>query len=66
MHTPNAIPLYTTNFIFRHTTPIHAKPSALHPQTRESWDPVVTMDFLATVMDVLDVQRPAAQVCQQR
>ena len=28
---------------------------------RVSWDPVVTMDFLATIMDVLDVQRPAAQ-----
>lgn len=28
---------------------------------RVSWDPVVTMDFLATVMDVLDVNRPAKQ-----
>ena len=28
---------------------------------RVSWDPVVTMDFLATVMDVLNVNRPAEQ-----
>ena len=28
---------------------------------RESWDTVVTMDFLATVMDVLNVSRPEAQ-----
>eukprot|EP00750_Incisomonas_marina_P002570 INCI1244.2.p1 GENE.INCI1244.2~~INCI1244.2.p1 ORF type:complete len:657 (-),score=87.74 INCI1244.2:42-2012(-) len=28
---------------------------------RENWDPVVTMDFLATVMDVLKVERPASQ-----
>ena len=28
---------------------------------RVSWDPVVTMDFLATIMDVLQVERPAAQ-----
>ena len=29
--------------------------------SRVSWDTVVTMDFLATVMDVLDVQRPVEQ-----
>ena len=29
--------------------------------TRESWDTVVTMDFLATIMDVLNVSRPASQ-----
>ena len=28
---------------------------------RVSWSPVVTMDFLATILDVLQVQRPAAQ-----
>ena len=28
---------------------------------RVSWDPVVTMDFMATVMEVLGVQRPEAQ-----
>eukprot|EP00656_Telonema_subtile_P006886 TRINITY_DN13205_c0_g1_i3.p1 TRINITY_DN13205_c0_g1~~TRINITY_DN13205_c0_g1_i3.p1 ORF type:complete len:274 (-),score=53.03 TRINITY_DN13205_c0_g1_i3:101-922(-) len=30
-------------------------------EARVNWDPVVTMDFLATVMDVLDVDRPAEQ-----
>jgi hypothetical protein len=29
--------------------------------SRVSWDTVVTMDFLATIMDVLNVARPAAQ-----
>ena len=37
-------------------------PPTLQMQVRVSWDTVVTMDFLATVMDVLKVQRPAAQV----
>ena len=36
-------------------------PAVVGETARVSWDPLVTMDFLATVMDVLDVQRPADQ-----
>ena len=28
---------------------------------RQSWNPVVTMDFMATVLDVLGLERPASQ-----
>ncbi|EDQ89600.1 uncharacterized protein MONBRDRAFT_7910 [Monosiga brevicollis MX1] len=34
---------------------------AVVPRNMVSWDTVVTMDFMATIMDVLDVQRPASQ-----
>lgn len=36
-------------------------PSVQRGPARESWDTVVTMDFLATVMDVLSVGRPDKQ-----
>ena len=36
-------------------------PAIVQSAARVSWDPVVTMDFLATVMEVLDVERPASQ-----
>ena len=36
-------------------------PAVVGSQARVSWDTVVTMDFLATVMDVLDVERPEEQ-----
>ena len=36
-------------------------PAVVGDTTRVSWDPVVTMDFHATILDVLGVQRPAAQ-----
>eukprot|EP00038_Savillea_parva_P008746 m.178892 g.178892 ORF g.178892 m.178892 type:complete len:646 (+) comp14648_c0_seq1:135-2072(+) len=36
-------------------------PAMVNGPARVSWDPVITMDFLATVMDVLDVERPAHQ-----
>lgn len=28
---------------------------------RQSWDPVVTMDFMATIMEVLNIERPKEQ-----
>eukprot|EP00035_Acanthoeca_spectabilis_P022118 m.442104 g.442104 ORF g.442104 m.442104 type:complete len:647 (-) comp18751_c0_seq1:78-2018(-) len=36
-------------------------PAVVTGPPRVSWDPVITMDFLATVMEVLDVERPASQ-----
>ena len=36
-------------------------PAVVSGPARVSWDPVVTMDFHATVLDVLGVERPAAQ-----
>lgn len=36
-------------------------PAVVKGPARVSWSPVVTMDFLATVMEVLDVHRPEAQ-----
>jgi hypothetical protein len=36
-------------------------PAVVGETNRVSWDPLTTMDFLATIMDVLDVERPAAQ-----
>lgn len=36
-------------------------PAVVQSAARVSWNTVVTMDFLATVMEVLDVQRPESQ-----
>lgn len=36
-------------------------PAVVQGPARESWDPVVTMDFMATVMEVLGVERPPSQ-----
>ena len=36
-------------------------PAVVRGKARESWDTVVTMDFLPTIMEVLGVERPAAQ-----
>jgi hypothetical protein len=36
-------------------------PAIVTGPARVSWDPVITMDFLATVMEVLDIERPAHQ-----
>ena len=36
-------------------------PQVVGNQARVSWDPVVTMDFLATIMEVLSVKRPESQ-----
>jgi arylsulfatase A-like enzyme len=36
-------------------------PAVVSGPARESWDTVVTMDFLATIMDVLQVERPPEQ-----
>jgi hypothetical protein len=36
-------------------------PAVAKGPARESWHPVVTMDFMATVLDVLGLQRPASQ-----
>ena len=36
-------------------------PSVVKGPARESWDLVITSDFLATVMEVLDVDRPKEQ-----
>lgn len=36
-------------------------PAVVQSAARVSWDTVVTMDFLATVMDVLHVERPSSQ-----
>eukprot|EP01062_Namystynia_karyoxenos_P066074 TRINITY_DN60095_c0_g1_i1.p2 TRINITY_DN60095_c0_g1~~TRINITY_DN60095_c0_g1_i1.p2 ORF type:complete len:665 (+),score=191.16 TRINITY_DN60095_c0_g1_i1:96-1997(+) len=36
-------------------------PAMVKGPARVSWDLVVTMDFLATIMDVLGVERPASQ-----
>lgn len=37
-------------------------PRVVNKPARESWDTVVTMDFLPTVMEVLGVHRPAKQL----
>lgn len=36
-------------------------PAMVNGPARESWNPVVTMDFMATIMEVLDLERPADQ-----
>ena len=36
-------------------------PQVVGDKPRVSWDPVVTMDFMATVMEVLGVERPESQ-----
>lgn len=36
-------------------------PAVVGNASRVSWDPVITMDYLATIMDVLGVPRPAEQ-----
>jgi arylsulfatase A-like enzyme len=36
-------------------------PAVVKGKARENWDTVVTMDFLATIMEVLAVERPAGQ-----
>jgi|EP01047_Picozoa_sp_COSAG01_P048365 arylsulfatase A-like enzyme len=36
-------------------------PAVAKGPARQSWDPVVTMDFMATVLEVLGVERPATQ-----
>ncbi len=36
-------------------------PAVVKGPARESWDTIITMDFLATLMDVLNVERPQAQ-----
>eukprot|EP00039_Didymoeca_costata_P028753 m.22087 g.22087 ORF g.22087 m.22087 type:complete len:616 (-) comp7338_c0_seq1:96-1943(-) len=36
-------------------------PAIVGNVNKESWDTVITMDFLATIMDVLNISRPATQ-----
>lgn len=36
-------------------------PAVAKGPARESWAPVVTMDFMATILEVLDMKRPASQ-----
>ena len=36
-------------------------PAIVKGPARQSWDPVITMDFLATILDVTGVQRPESQ-----
>ena len=49
-------------FLIFSTSPQHPNSSVVDAdQGRVSWDPVVTMDFMATLMDVLQVERPASQ-----
>ena len=37
-------------------------PAVVRGKARESWDTVVTMDFLPTIMEVLGVRRPISQM----
>lgn len=36
-------------------------PAIVNGPARQVWEPVVTMDFMATVLDVLDMERPDSQ-----
>ena len=41
---------------------IIAWPAVVRGPARESWDPVITSDFLPTIMEVLGVRRPISQM----
>jgi len=36
-------------------------PAVVGPVARESWDTVITSDFLPTIMEILGVERPLSQ-----
>lgn len=51
-----------TAFSGGHRVPgIIAWPAVVGPVARESWDTVITSDFLPTIMDILKVSKPLSQ-----